>query len=201
MGATLIVTSNPTRTSPVKRGLFILDNVLGFPSPPPPPGVPPLENAHVDFKDRIPTLHEQLAALQESPACASCHNRMDPLGLALENFNALGIWRTKEHGNDIDSSGVLITGEKFTTIQELKAILARKDRRIDFYRCLTEKVLTYALGRGMDYQDVGTIDQIVATLDRQDGHFSALLMGVIDSAAFQRKQTGDTMEPLTTASQ
>ena len=126
---------------------------------------------------------------------------MDPLGLALENFNALGLWRTKEHGSDIDSSGVLITGEKFKTIQDLKAILAGNDRRMDFYRCLTEKVLTYALGRGMDYPDVGTIDQIVATLDRQNGHFSALLMGVIDSAAFQRKQTGDTMEPLATAAQ
>ena len=201
MGATLMVTSNPTRTSPVKRGLFILDNVLGFPPPPPPPGVPPLEQAHGNFKDRIPTLREQLAVHRESPQCASCHNRMDPLGLALENFNALGLWRTKEHGSDIDSSGVLITGEKFKTIQDLKAILAGNDRRIDFYRCLTEKVLTYALGRGMDYQDVGTIDQIVATLDRQNGHFSALLMGVIDSAAFQRKQTGDTMEPLATAAQ
>ncbi len=201
MGATLIVTSNPTRTSPVKRGLFILDNVLGFPPPPPPPGVPALEEARGKFKDGIPTVREQLAAHRESPACAACHDRMDPLGLSLENFNALGLWRSKEHGSDIDSSGVLITGEKFKTIQDLKAILAGKDRRIDFYRCLTEKVLTYALGRGMDYQDVGTIDQIVAALDRQEGHFSVLLTGVIDSAAFQRKQTGDTMEPMPRAAQ
>ena len=188
MGATLMVTSNPTRTSPVKRGLFILDNVIGMPTPPPPPNIPPLEDSRGKFKDHVPTLREQLAVHREAPICASCHNRMDPLGLSLENFNALGLWRTKEHGNDIDSSGQLITGEKFKTIQELKKILAANDRKEDFYRCLTEKLLTYALGRGMDYQDVGTIDQIVSKLDSQHGHFSALLAGVIDSPAFQRKQ-------------
>ena len=191
MGATLMVTSNPTRTSPVKRGLFILDNVIGMPTPPPPPDIPPLEESRGKFKDRVPTLREQLAVHREAPICASCHNRMDPLGLSLENFNALGLWREKEHGNDIDSAGVLITGEKFKTVQDLKKILASNNRKTDFYRCFTEKMLTYALGRGMDYQDVGTIDQIVSKLDSQHGHLSALLDGVIDSPAFQRKQIGD----------
>jgi hypothetical protein len=112
---------------------------------------------------------------------------MDPLGLSLENFNALGLWREKEHGNDIDPSGVLITGEKFKSIVDLKQILAKGDRKRDFYRCLTEKVLTYALGRGMDYQDVGTIDEIVAKMDAEQGKFSVLLAGVINSPAFQRR--------------
>jgi hypothetical protein len=193
MGSTLMVTSNPTRTSPVKRGLFILDNVLGMPTAPPPPDIPTLEESRSKFKDHVPTLREQLAVHREAPMCTSCHNRMDPLGLALENFNMVGMWRDKEHGTDIDSAGVLITGEKFKSIQQLKKILATNDRKTDFYRCLTEKMLTYALGRGMDYQDVGTIDQIVSTLESQDGHFSALLTGVIDSPAFQRVQVGDAM--------
>ncbi len=190
MGATLMVTSNPTRTSPVKRGQFILDNVLGMPSPPPPPNIPTLEESRDKIKDHFATLREQLAIHREASMCASCHSRMDPLGLAFENFNALGLWRDKEHDVLIDSSGVLITGEKFKTVQELKRILAT-NRKDDFYRCLTEKMLTYALGRGMDYQDVGTIDQIVWKLDSQHGRFSALLTGVIDSPAFQRKQASD----------
>jgi hypothetical protein len=188
MGATLMVTSNPTRTSPVKRGQFILDNVLGIPSPPPPPDIPTLEESRGKIKDHTPTLREQLAIHREAAVCASCHNRMDPLGLALENFNALGLWRDKENGTDIDGSGVLITGENFKNIRELKKILAANDRKDDFYRCLTEKMLVYALGRGMDHQDVGTIDEIVSKLDREHGRFSALLAGVIDSPAFQRKQ-------------
>jgi len=191
MGATLMVTSNPTRTSPVKRGQFILDNVLGMPSPPPPPDIPALEDSRGKFKDHVPTLREQLAVHRESPVCASCHNRMDPLGLSLENFNALGLWRAKDHNQEIDTSGVLITGEKFKTIQDLKKILAANDRKEDFYRCLTKKLLTYALGRGMDYQDVGTIDQIVSKLDSEHGRFSALLAGVIDSPAFQRAPAGN----------
>jgi hypothetical protein len=192
MGATLMVTSNPTRTSPVKRGQFILDNILGMPSPPPPPNIPALEDARSRFKDHVPTFREELAVHRASPMCASCHNRMDPLGLSMENFDALGIWRDKERGQEIDGSGVLISGEKFKSVQELKKILASKDRKEDFYRCLTEKLLTYALGRGMDYQDIGTIDQIVARLDKQQGRFSALLAGVIDSPAFQRTRADST---------
>ncbi len=186
MGATLMVTSNPTRTSPVKRGQFILDNVLGIPSPPPPANVPPLEESRGKIADHAPTLREQLAVHRESPLCASCHNRMDPLGLSLENFNAYGMWREKDNGSAIEPAGVLITGERFKDVQELKKILATA-RKDDFFRCLTEKLLIYALGRGMEYRDVGTIDQIVSKLDQQDGKFSALLMGVIDSPAFQRK--------------
>jgi hypothetical protein len=110
---------------------------------------------------------------------------MDPLGLALENFNAMGMWRTKERGQAIDATGKLITGETFSDIRELKRILIENHRQ-DFYRCLTEKLLTYALGRGVEYYDTETVDRIVSNLEAQQGKFSALLMGIIDSAPFQK---------------
>ena len=184
----LLVTSNPTRTSPVKRGQFILDNILGTPAPPPPAVVPALEESKKDFKGREPTGRELLAIHRAKPLCNSCHARMDPLGLALENFNALGIWRDKERGQPIDSSGQLISGEPFHDVRELKRILKER-HRLDFYRCLTEKLLTYALGRGLDYNDVETVDRIVERLDRDEGRFSALLMGVIESAPFQKRRS------------
>lgn len=187
-GSVLVVTSNPDRTSPVKRGLFILDNILGTPAPPPPANVPALEVSEKDFKDHEPTLRESLVLHREKPLCASCHERMDPLGLAFENFNAMGMWREQERKQPIDTAGQLITGEKFNTVGELKHILVTK-HRLDFYRCLTEKLLTYAAGRGMEYYDVETIDKIVKRLDEENGRFSALLLGVIESAPFQRMRT------------
>ena len=186
-GGVLVVTSNPTRTSPVKRGLFILENIVGLPPPPPPANVPDLEEAEKEFKDREPTLREVLELHRNQPLCHSCHSRMDPLGLALENFNALGLWREKERSQPIDSAGKLITGEPFAGIRELKRILTH-ERRGDFYRCLTEKLLTYALGRGLEYYDVETVDQIIERLEREQGHFSALLLGVIESAPFQKRR-------------
>src|SRR6185369_2930114 len=116
---------------------------------------------------------------------ASCHNRMDPLGLALENFNALGMWREKERNQPIDAGGKLITGEEFHDIREVKRVLTTK-HRLDFYRCLTEKLLTYALGRGLEYYDVESVDRIVENLDKSNGRFSTLLAGVIDSVPFQK---------------
>jgi hypothetical protein len=194
-GTILAVTSNPTRTSPVKRGLFILDNFLGAPPPPPPPSVPALEDAKPKNADHEPTLREMQEAHRADPLCSSCHSRMDPLGLALENFNAMGNWRDKDNKQPIDSTGQLITGEKFKNVQELKHILAH-DRQLDFYRCLTEKLLTYALGRGLESYDVETVDQIVDQLARQNGRFSAVLNGVINSAPFQ-KQRLETNPPAT----
>jgi len=184
-GSVLIVTSNPTRTSPVKRGLFILDNILGTPPPPPPANIPPLEASEKELDGRPPTLRETLEIHRSKPLCSSCHNRMDPLGLALENFNALGMWRDHERGVPIDASGKLITGEAFQGIREVKQSLVTRHRD-DFYRCLTEKLLTYALGRGLEYYDVESVDRIVEQLEKQNGRFSALLAGVIDSAPFQR---------------
>ena len=191
-GSTLVVTSNPDRTSPVKRGLFILENFLGTPTPPPPPNIPALETVDKDFKDHEPTLREALKAHRESPLCASCHARMDPIGLAFENFNAMGMWRDKERNQTIDTAGKLTTGESFATVRELKHILA-SEHRLDFYRCLTEKLLTYAIGRGTEYYDIETIDQIVQRLERDNGRFSALLMGIIESAPFQKMRTQATM--------
>jgi hypothetical protein len=190
-GSVLAVTSNPDRTSPVKRGLFILDNIMGTPAPPPPGNVPALEVAEKDFKDHEPTLREALTLHREKPLCASCHERMDPLGLAFENFNALGMWREKERKQPIDTAGKLITGETFDSVRELKQLLATK-HRVDFYRCLTEKFLTYAVGRGMEYYDAETIDKIVQRLDKENGRFSALLLGVIESAPFQKMRTQAT---------
>lgn len=190
-GTFLVVTSNPTRTSPVKRGLFILDNILGTPAPPPPSAVPELEESANAIRDHEPTLREVLEVHRSNALCSSCHSRFDPLGLALENFNALGMWREDEKGRAIDPAGKLITGEEFDDVGDLKKILVGK-KRADFYRTLTERLLTYSLGRGLDYYDEHTLDVIVERLEASGGRFSALLEGVIESAPFQkRRRVGD----------
>jgi len=190
-GSALVITSNPDRTSPVKRGLFILENFLGTPPPPPPPNIPALEVAEQGVHDHELTLREALQVHRDKPMCSSCHARMDPIGLAFENFNALGMWREKERNQTIETAGTLITGEAFNGVRDLKRIIV-DEHRADFYRCFTEKLLTYALGRGTEYYDLETIDQIVARLERENGRFSALLTGVIESAPFQRMRTQAT---------
>ena len=184
-GTVLVVTSNPTRTSPVKRGLFILGNILGTPPPPPPPNIPALEDAAKGKTNGVLSLRETLALHRKEALCASCHNRMDPLGLAFENFNALGIWRDTEFNQPIDSTGRLTSGESFVNVKQLKRLLVA-DHATDFYRTLAEKMLTYALGRGLEYYDVETVDSIVARLEASHGRPSALLSGVVESAPFQR---------------
>ena len=184
----LIITSNPDRTSPVKRGLYILDNILGMPPPPPPPDIPPLEQAAAGHKGKTPlTLRETLALHRADALCSSCHNRMDPLGLALENFNALGRWRDKELGQPIEAAGELLTGESFKDVRALKRILVT-ERRLDFYRCATEKMMIYALGRGLGPQDTLLVDEIVGKLDAAQGRPSILIRSIIDSPAFQRRR-------------
>ncbi len=197
-GSVLAVTSNPTRTSPVKRGLFVLDNILGTPPPPPPPDIPPLEDAAKAMKEKTLSLRETLALHREKPLCSSCHNRMDPLGLALENFNALGMWRDQERGQSIDATGKLLSGESFTNVKELKQILATRHAS-EFYRTMTEKLLTYALGRGLDYYDVATVDTIVESLEQTKGSPSALLTGIIESAAFQKTRAAASANQPTSA--
>jgi hypothetical protein len=189
-GAVLTVTSNPTRTSPVKRGLFVLENILGTPPPPAPPDVPALEEAAKRFAGREPKLSEMLAVHRENKLCNSCHERMDPLGLAFENFTALGTWRETEAGQLIEVSGRLVTGERFSSVRELKGILTH-ERRLDYYRCLTEKLLTYSLGRGLTYHDTDTVDQIVGALEREGGRMSVLINGVIESVPFQKLRRAD----------
>jgi hypothetical protein len=190
-GTTLVVTSNPDRTSPAKRGLYVLETLLGTPPPPPPPNIPSLEQTEADMHGKTPTARELLELHRADPLCAACHNRMDPLGLALENFNPLGVWRDEERKQPIDAAGVLITGEEFTGVAELKKILAT-ERHTDFYRCATEKLLTYALGRGLEYNDVEAVDRIVAELEKTDGRASTLLLGVIKSEPFQRTRLPET---------
>ena len=196
-GTMLVVTSNPTRTSPVKRGLFVLDNILGTPAPPPPPNIPQLEEAEKSFGDREPTLREVMEIHRAKPLCNACHSRMDPLGLALENFNALGMWRDKERGQPLDTGGQLISGETFDGIRALKKVLKEKHRD-DFYRCLTEKLMTYALGRGIEASDLESVDQVVDRLTKEDGKISALVMGLIESAPFQKRRDHTSLNSGTT---
>ncbi len=188
-GSFLVVTSNPTRTSPVKRGLFVLDNLLGTPAPPPPPNIPPLESAQ---HGKSMSMRELMALHRSEPLCASCHARMDPLGLALENFNALGMYREKVGNTPIDAAGQLITGEKFNNLEELIGILTTS-RKHDFYRCLAEKMLTYATGRGMEASDIPNITRILERLEAAQGRLSALVLAVVESAPFQRTRGQDAV--------
>ncbi len=182
-GTFLIVSSNPTRTSPVKRGVYVLDNLLGTPPPPPPPDVPELIAAAKEGGAE-PTMREMMEIHRKNPDCRGCHARMDPIGLGLENFDALGRFRTTESGKPIDTAGELVTGEKFADIAALKAILADK-RRPDFYRTLSEKLLTYAIGRGVEYYDTTTIQQLAAHMEKNDGKLIELIHAITTSAPFQ----------------
>jgi Protein of unknown function (DUF1592)/Protein of unknown function (DUF1588)/Protein of unknown function (DUF1585)/Protein of unknown function (DUF1587)/Protein of unknown function (DUF1595) len=176
----LAATSNPNRTSPVKRGKWILENILGSPPSPPPSGVEALKQRkeHGGFD----TIRQQMERHRTDPACAACHRSMDPLGFGLENFNAIGGWRTSDEGKPIDSSGELAGGRSFHGPTELKAALL--SRRDAFARCFAEKMLTYALGRGLDRGDRRAVDQIVARLARNEYRFSALVLAVVESEAF-----------------
>lgn len=188
MGSVLTVTSNPTRTSPVKRGKWVLENILGAPPAPPPPDVPALEDSKVEGELKAPTQRELLALHRADPKCASCHERMDPPGLALESFNAFGRFRETEFGQPIEPFGELSTGESFSGVRDLKRVLV-ENHRVEFYRTITEKLMTYVLGRGIEYYDVPTVDNIVAELERDNGRFSTLLLGVLESAPFQLRRT------------
>jgi cytochrome c5 len=186
----LAITSNPTRTSPVKRGKWVLENLLGAPPPPPPPNVPELNEA----KDVVltGTLRQRMEQHRANPACASCHQRMDPLGFGLENFDAIGAWRTQDGKFDIDPSGTLPSGESFSGPRELRAVL--KAHRDEFRHCLAEKMLTYALGRGLEYYDKCAVDRITAAVAREDDKFSSLILEIVHSDPFQKRR-GKRGEP------
>lgn len=180
----LTATSNPTRTSPVKRGRWVLEQVLGSPPPPPPPDVPELEEDHEAITGT--TLRERLEQHREDPACANCHAKMDPIGFALENYNAIGAFRTKEGELEIDTTAELPDGTAFDGIADLKQIL--KDRKQQFVRCLTEKMLTYALGRGLEYYDRPTVDRIVAQLESEGYRSSVLITEIVKSDPFRLRR-------------
>ncbi len=194
-GTVLAVTSNPTRTSPVKRGVFILEAILGTPPAPPPPNIPALEDVASAEEIAQMSLRETMDLHARNKMCASCHSRMDPLGLALENFNAMGKWRVEEMNQPIETSGQLVTGEEFKDIRDLKRILANEHRE-DFYHSFAEKLLTYALGRGVEYYDVDTLDALVAQLEAGGGKPSALLRGIVESAPFQQRRQTETLHAL-----
>lgn len=178
----LAVTSNPTRTSPVKRGKWLLENLLATPPPPAPPGVPELEEKKGALTG---TLRQRLEQHRQNPACANCHKLMDPMGFALENFDAVGQYRTKDGNYIIDASGELPDGTRVQGALQLQQLLVENNKE-QFVRCLTEKMLTYALGRGLEYYDKCAVDKIMADL-KEDDRFSTLLVGIVRSDPFQKK--------------
>lgn len=180
----LSVTSNPTRTSPVKRGKWIMENLLGTPPPPPPPDVPELEDEKGGPLEG--TLRQRMEQHRVNPNCAVCHNQMDALGFAFENFDAIGSWRTHDGRHAIDPSGELPGKIGFRGPAELRIIL--KDRKEDFARCLTEKLLTYALGRGLERTDKCFVDDIVARLAKDNFKFSRLVLEIAKSEPFQKRR-------------
>ena len=185
-GSILTVTSYPDRTSPVVRGKWILENLLGTPPPSPPPGVPPLKPP--SFATKVLSVRERMLDHRRNPPCAGCHAMMDPLGLALENFNALGMWRETERKQAIDASGQLLSGQAFKNVRDLKKIL-KGDLRRDFDRCLTEKLLTYALGRGIEYYDAPAVRKVVRDTRPDDFRFSSIIQEIVSSTPFQMRRS------------
>jgi hypothetical protein len=186
-GALLSTTSYPDRTSPVLRGKFLLNNVFGLQTTPPPAGVdtnlPPTKPGVAP-----PTIRERLSAHRSNPSCASCHAVIDPLGFALENFDVIGGWRTTdEAGKPVDAAGTTVSGAKIDGLSGLRALLL--ERREQFPRTLTEKLLSYALGRRVEYYDRPAVRRIVRDAEVQDFRWSALILGIVKSPAFQMRRT------------
>ncbi len=186
----LTLTSNPSRTSPVKRGKWVLENILGSPPPDPPPDVPSLEIAQKASPEA--SLRQQLEIHRQNAVCASCHKTMDAIGFGLENYDGLGRWRDKDGKLPIDSAAKLPSGETFQTPAELVQVL--KKRKRDFARCLSEKLLTYALGRGLMYYDRCAVDKIVDAVEKDEYRFSTLIVEIVKSEPF-RKRRGDGGKP------
>ena len=180
----LTVSSYATRTSPVLRGKWILDNLLNAPPPEPPADVPNLDETTIGTSA---SMREQLQAHRANPTCASCHRRMDPLGFGLENFDAVGAWRTTDGKFPIDASGKLPDGSEYTGPDELRAVL--RSRPGAFAEALTSKLLTYALGRGLERYDRRTVKEIAARLPARDYRFSALVLEIVNSLPFQQQRT------------
>jgi hypothetical protein len=182
MASTLTVTSNPTRTSPVKRGKWILENILGTPPPPPAPDVPDLPPTP-ELKG---TLRQQMEQHRANPTCAACHAKLDPLGFGLENFDGIGGWRDTDNKQKIDSSGVLPDGAKFDGPGELKKVLVGKADQ--FRRCFSEKLFTFSLGRGLEYYDTCAVNDVVAASKANNDRFTAVVLAVVQSDPFQKRR-------------
>lgn len=184
-GSILLLTSNPTRTSPVKRGKWVLENLLAEPPPPPPPNVPELGAAGVT----LGTLRQQMEQHRENPNCAVCHVKMDAVGFGLENFDAIGAWRDADGRETIDPSGTLPGGRKFNGPLDLVQILV-EDKKVEFSRCVTTKMLTYALGRGLGVADRCTISSIVNKLSEEEHRFATLVKAIVTSQPFIYQESG-----------
>jgi hypothetical protein len=185
-GSILTVTSHTNRTSPVQRGKWILENVLGAPPPPPPPNVPDLKDTNAQGK--VLSMRERMEQHRANPACASCHARMDPLGLSLENFNAVGQWRTRsESDQPIDASGALPSGKQFEGPAGLRQALLNHSE--DFVRTLTEKLMIYALGRGLEYYDAPAVRRVVRDAAPTEYGLSSLIAGIVNSTPFQMRNS------------
>jgi mono/diheme cytochrome c family protein len=185
----LTITSNPTRTSPVKRGKWVLEQILGTPPPPPPPNVPELEDKG---RQLTGSLRQRMEQHRENPSCANCHARMDAMGFAFENFDAIGRFRKKDGNFEIDPSGTLPSGQSFKGPGELKQVLlSKKDL---FARTLTEKLLTYALGRGLEYYDRKAVDGIVAAVRQGDYRFSTMVVEITKSDPFRMRRGKDNAQ-------
>ena len=187
-GSVLAVTSRADRTSPVVRGQWILENLLGAEPPPPPANVPPLDATNVtDGQGAMLSLRERLTAHRENPTCASCHLSMDSLGFALEGFDAVGRWRAiDELGDPIDASGILPDGSTFQGFDEFRAALLSSEL---FRIALAEKLMTYALGRGIEHYDMPAVRAIVRDAADEDHRFSQFILGVVNSTPFQMRRT------------
>jgi hypothetical protein len=184
-GSVLTIASYATRTSPVLRGKWVLDNLLGGGPPPPPPGVPVLVEADLGT---AASMRQRLEQHRADPACAVCHNQMDPIGFALENYDAAGAWRTRDGNFDIDTVGTLSDGRTFTGATGLKALL--RSQPDAFARAFTERLLTYALGRGLERSDRAVVDQLRTRLARDNYRFSALVTAIANSRPFQMRTRG-----------
>jgi hypothetical protein len=183
MAAVLAATSDPDRTSPVKRGKWVLEAILGTPPPPP---VPDAANLKPEPGDASLTLRQRMERHRKDPNCASCHNRMDPIGFGLENFDAIGVWRDRDAGKPIDASAALPDGGKFNGPTELKKIIqARKDQ---FVECLVEKMLTFGLGRGVEHYDGPVIKDLSTSMSKNGYKLSTLVVDVVKSYPFQYRQ-------------
>ncbi|MFK7820991.1 MAG: DUF1592 domain-containing protein [Planctomycetaceae bacterium] len=180
----LTLTSNPTRTSPVKRGKWILENLLNDAPPDPPPNVPDLDETAKENPEM--SLREQLALHRESPTCASCHKTMDPLGFGFEGFNAVGQTRDMADGRPVDPSGELPSGETFSGAMELIQIVKKREEQ--FSRCLTEKMMIYALGRGLDYYDRCAVDGIYERMKQSNLQFASMVEGIVLSKPFRERR-------------
>ena len=184
-GSILLLTSNPTRTSPVKRGKWVLENLLAEPPPPPPPNVPELGAAG----ETLGTLRQQMEQHRVNPNCAVCHVKMDAVGVGLENFDAIGAWRDADGREKIDPSGILPGGRTFSGPLDLVQILV-EDKKAEFARCLSLKMLTYALGRGLGVADRCTISSIVDNLEKDDYRFATLIKSIVTSPPFTHQESG-----------